>query len=955
MRRFLCYIALLLTGITLNVSADGIDDIRQTLMTSAVQQAQEKVFVHTDNQCYFVGDTLWYKAYVVRADNFKPTDMSRLLYVELLSPDGMLVERQTVIVSPAGFTCGQFALTDSLYSGYYELRAYTRWNLNFNVREHYYRKQETWWFYNKQMAADYYRVWDGLYSRVFPVYSKPEKAGDYDARYMYQRPKTRLPRKKKDDLVVTFYPEGGHLIDGIENRVAFDVTDQHGEAINIKGTIDLGNGETLTLRTEHMGRGVFTVTPNGKRLHASFHWRNKDWTIDLPKAEAHGVAFRLDGNKLDINAVGLPEDKEYAVSILCRGALKHFEQVQFSSHLSPLTSHLSLPFDKLPTGVADITLFDSDGQILADRLCFVNNHEHDSLLITAPIERTHTYAPYERVDLPIQLHGVNQPTTFSLAIRDSYTNEPSYDDGNLMTDLLLSSELRGFIAHPAYYFEADDDVHRHHLDLLMMVQGWRKYKWQELAQEDRPMRYQPETTLTVEGAVYKMLNIIPVGDFQAGYDEITDWQFGRFPSDTEDMENIGDAVSYNSNNEASGDEVEITSTSTEPTIIYSDLASANDNLGINHGNLKHEVMVEAEVTFDDYFVGAIQQTKGGRFIFEVPPFYGLAYLNLKAYNEKDSVKKNMASRKDAKVYDEDAFPDYYVKRDLFFPVFTHDYNYYEKHQPDIDYSQLVDTLSEYSMENDVHELGEVNVKGKRRGRRAIDWKKPAYVVDAYDLYNDLTDRGLSFGKLDMRQFPVQVCKLLFGNMNRPLNYNVDGRIEGHTYYRSYSPFTSGDEAEQAGLFVANRTSTYLYRRLKLKRLQNIRVYTDYEPRTEDSLMVYDSHTADATVDLELIPNDGVQTTYRDRHIRLRGVNMAEEFYQPDYSHRQPEGVGRQPKGVGEDLQSPPDYRRTLYWNPNAVSDSEGRFTATFYNNSKETRISMSAAGVTLDGHLLHSK
>ena len=955
MRRFLCYIALLLTGITLNVSADGIDDIRQTLLASTVQQAQEKVFVHTDNQCYFVGDTLWYKAYVVRADDLKPTDMSRLLYVELLSPDGMLVERQTVIVSPAGFTCGQFALTDSLYSGYYELRAYTRWNLNFNVREHYYRREETWWFYNKKMAADYYRVWDGLYSRVFPVYSKPEKAGDYDARYMYQRPKTRLPRKKKDDLVVTFYPEGGHLIDGIENRVAFDVTDQHGEAINIKGTIDLGNGETLTLRTEHMGRGVFTVTPNGKRLHASFHWRNKDWTIDLPKAEAHGAAFRLDGNKLEINAVGLPEDKEYAVSILCRGALKHFEQVQFSSHLSPLTSHLSLPFDKLPTGVADITLFDSDGQILADRLCFVNNHEHDSLLITAPIERTHTYAPYERVDLPIQLHGVNQPTTFSLAIRDSYTNEPSYDDGNLMTDLLLSSELRGFIAHPAYYFEADDDVHRHHLDLLMMVQGWRKYKWQELAQEDRPMRYQPETTLTVEGAVYKMLNIIPVGDFQAGYDEITDWQFGRFPSDTEDMENIGDAVSYNSNNEASGDEVEITSTSTEPTIIYSDLASANDNLGINHGNLKHEVMVEAEVTFDDYFVGAIQQTKGGRFIFEVPPFYGLAYLNLKAYNEKDSVKKNMASRKDAKVYDEDAFPDYYVKRDLFFPVFTHDYNYYEKHQPDIDYSQLVDTLSEYSMENDVHELGEVNVKGKRRGRRAIDWKKPAYVVDAYDLYNDLTDRGLSFGKLDMRQFPVQVCKLLFGNMNRPLNYNVDGRIEGHTYYRSYSPFTSGDEAEQAGLFVANRTSTYLYRRLKLKRLQNIRVYTDYEPRTEDSLMVYDSHTADATVDLELIPNDGVQTTYRDRHIRLRGVNMAEEFYQPDYSHRQPEGVGRQPKGVGEDLQSPPDYRRTLYWNPNAVSDSEGRFTATFYNNSKETRISMSAAGVTLDGHLLHSK
>ncbi len=935
-------------GIAVEVRAGNLEDIRQTLMASSEQQVQEKVFVHTDNQCYFVGDTLWYKAYVVRADNLQPTNMSRLLYVELLSPDGMLVERQTVIISPTGYTCGQFELTDSLYSGYYELRAYTRWNLNFNVREHYYRKEETWWFYNKQMAADYFRVWDGLYSRVLPIYSKPEKEGDYDARYMYQRPKTRLPRKKKDDLVVNFYPEGGHLIDGLENRVAFEVNDQHGEAINIKGTIDMGNGQTIPLKTEHMGRGVFTVTPNGKRLHASFHWRNKDWTINLPKAEVQGATIRLDGNRLDIKAYGLPQDKDYAVSILCRGALKYFEQVSFNSQTSTLNSSLSnlsssiiLPFDELPSGVADITLFDSDGQIVADRLCFVNNHEHDSLLITAPIERAHTYSPYELIDLPIQLHGVSQPTTFSLAIRDTYTSEPSYDDGNLMTDLLLSSELRGFIAHPAYYFEADDDVHRHHLDLLMMVQGWRKYKWQELAVADRPMRYEPEKSLTIEGAVYKMLNIIPVGDYQAGYDEITDWQFGRFPSDTEEDDHLGDIVSYNSDSEGSGGETETTSTVSAPTVIYSDLASANDNIGINHGNLKHEVLVEAEVSIGDQFVGAIQETKNGRFLFEVPPFYGMTYLNMKAYNEKDSLKKNMASRKDAKILDEDAFPDYYVKRDMFFPVFTHDYNFYEKHQPNVEYAELVDTLSEYSMENDVHELGEVNVKGKRRGRRAIDWKKPAYVVNAYDIYNDLTDRGLSFGKLDMRQFPVQVCKLLFGNMNRPLKYNVDGRIEGHTYYRNYSPYATGDEAEQAGLFVANRTSTHLYRILKLKHLQNIRVYTDYEPRTEDSLMVYEAHSPDATVDLELIPDDGVQPTFRDRHIIMRGFNMAEDFYQPDYSHRTVEGL-------------PADYRRTLYWNPNAVSDSTGHFNATFYNNGKETRISMSAAGVTLDGHLLHT-
>ena len=108
------------------VEAGNIEDIRQALLQSSLSQVQEKVYLHTDNQCYFVGDTLWYKAYVVRADNLKPTDLSRILYVELLSPDGLLVERQQIVVNPKGYTCGQFVLTDSLYSGYYEMRAYTK-------------------------------------------------------------------------------------------------------------------------------------------------------------------------------------------------------------------------------------------------------------------------------------------------------------------------------------------------------------------------------------------------------------------------------------------------------------------------------------------------------------------------------------------------------------------------------------------------------------------------------------------------------------------------------------------------------------------------------------------------------------------------------------------------------------------------------------------------------------
>ena len=913
----LLYICLCLLW-TQMAPAGNLDQIRHALEQSGKTQVQEKVYIHTDNECYFVGDTLWYKAYVVRADRLVPTDMSRILYVELLSPDGLLVERQNIIVSAKGYTCGQFVLHDSLYSGYYELRAYTRWMLNFNTGHQRYSRDDTWYFYNKQMAADYFRTWDDLYSRVLPVYSKSEQPGDYDARRMYQRPKQEIPQPKKDKLLVTFYPEGGHLIAGVENRVAFEAVDQYGEVVNIKGEIQ-GNGvQPQTIQTDYMGRGVFAVTPSDKRLEAHFTFRGKKYDIPLPRPEQQGVAIRLENSRLHINAKELPNTKDYAVSILCRGVLCYFEQYDITNR------QLEIPIDSLPTGVNELTLFDSDGRIWASRLFFVNHHDYDAALITPEesMQQAKTYQPYERVEFPVACQGVTAPTTFSISIRDTNTDEPTYNNGNLMTDMLLSSDLRGFIAKPAYYFESDDAIHCRHLDMLMMVQGWRKYKWSELTDTTRTLRYQPETTLTVEGQVCKMLDVAEVQP-----DEVSSWQDGRVAGHTN--------IEF--------DEEGVQTITTE----YSDMERANENIGIDNKGVRREVLVEAEITVGTaggtQTAGSIQRTRDGRFWFQIPPFYGLGYLNLKAYSPSDSIKKNMASRRDAKVYDEKAYPDYFVKRDLFFPMTTQPYNYYQNHMPDVDAEMLIDTLSTLSMENDVHQLANLNVKGHRRGRRAIDWKKPAYVLDAYDIYNELTDRGLSFGYFDMRQFPLQVSRYLYGNMGRRRKYNIDGRLEHYTYWRNYSPLSRGaSEAEEAGLFRAHRTDQYLYNHLLLSRLQDVRVFSDYEPRNPDSTMVERELAADVTVQMVPIPDEGRQVVFRDRHIVLQGFNEPEQFYQPDYSLRQPD-------------ERPADYRRTLYWNPNAMTDEQGRFTAVFYNNGKETRIRMSAAGVTPDGRLMHSK
>lgn len=939
-----CFLIVLSCLLALAGRADGgrLDNIRRTLEEASARQVQEKVFLHTDNTCYFVGDTIWYKAYVVRADDLRYTDMSRVLYVELLTPDGLLVERQRVIVSDRGFGCGQFCLQDSLYSGYYEVRAYTRWMLNFNVSLQRYTRDDSHLFYSAGMARDYFRRWDGLYSRVLPIYSRPDKLGDYTYKRMYGRPKQNVQKAAKRTLHAAFFPEGGHLVEGVPCRVAFELTDQDGAAVSLTGRVTDGGRDVAEARTQHLGRGVFTVTPGKTRLRSEFRWRGEDYAFDLPKAEASGVALRLDSGRVRLVARGMPEG-EYGLSVLCRGVLKDFRSVTFGADGS---AEVGLPAT-LPTGVNDVTLFTADGRIVADRLFFVNGHDYDAGRTVVESGAKVQYDPYEEINLQLACGGVTEPTLVSVAVRDACTDEETYDDGDIRTELLLSSELKGFIASPAYYFAADDEEHRQALDQLMMVQGWRRYDWRELSDTlFMERRYQPEKSLTVEGGVYKTPDLT-----LAEPEEIASWARGRGMTGmkVEEVDAIADPFAEIPD---ASETVDLGTGSPDMTaderagfassIEYGSLGTANDQIGVNHGGLKKEVFVEATVVYSDGLVGGKQLTHdGGRYSFEIPPFYGTAVLKMKAYNEKDSLKKSMASRHDRDMTNEEAYPDYYVKRDMFFPVFASKYGYYQTHCPEIRTSLDLgrpDSLS--SMETEDHLLQNLDVKGKKRGRRAIDYTKPAYVADAYDLYNDITDYGLSFGMYDMRQFPVQIARYLYGNMGRYKRYNVAGRIDRYTYYRTFNPDGNlGSEVSGMSRTMDNRNPRTFYDQLKLRSLHKVRVYTDYEPRNSDVDLEMSRTTADVTVEMVPFEDGGGQYTFRDRHIVLRGFNEPTAFYNPDYSKQKP--------------QRSKDYRRTLYWNPNAVTDSEGRLTAKFYNNGKETRIKVSVAGITKEGKFVY--
>lgn len=891
-------------------SADALDNLANAMRNDA--QIQEKVYVQTDNTCYFVGDTLWYKAFVLRADDHRPTDMSKILYVELLSPDGVLVERQRVIVSPKGMTCGQFALPDSLYSGYYEIRAYTRWMLNFNVSQKNYTRDDKYKFYSNQMAKDYFRDWEGLYSRVLPVFSKPATAGDYDGKYMYGRPKQEMEYVEKPRLEVSFYPEGGNLVEGKTCRMAFEITDRDGQALSLKGQLSDGT----PLAAGYLGRGIVTFVPNGQK--ASFEWNGKTWDFDLPKAQPTGVAMQYNDGKVSWENVGV---QVAAVAVTCRGRLRYFER---TSH-----NEAVIPADSLSSGVNELLLLDSEARILASRLFFADRGDAVQTINVSSDKLD--YMPFEPINISVT--GAQPHMPLALSVRDRRTDDTSYDDGNMYTELLLCSDLRGFIPSPAYYFSSSEPSRRNDLDLLLMVQGWRRY-------ERVPMlRYTPEHTLTYEGTVNKMLgvDILDINDIEGldSHESVADESIRRAQDAVteggvdmmgQSVETSGDDTNAKAADEAAKAESEVADDNAE-------LQTEPTYLGVNHGNLKKEVLVEAELVKDGVTCGSVQKTSdGGHFVFELPPFYGKAVLFVKAYNEKDSLKKSMAVGNDKDRLNEEAYPDFYVKQDLFYPVFPHPYSWYQTHQPEWRNMMIDDgmDMAEGSKLDGDHTLSTVKVDAKRRSRRAVDFRKPAFVIDAYELYNIATDRGLSWGLPNMGTFPSVACFTVYANMNRHRDYNIRAFLDNsYVFYQNFSSHIAT---------IKNRSNAAVFRDLHLRRIQNFRFYTDFEPRNADAWHTESLNLEDVTLVYELLPDDGTRYTYRDRRYLFDGFARPQAFYSPNYSNAKP--------------QQGQDYRRTLYWNPNAMPDDDGNFNVTVYNNGKETRVRVNAEGITSDGKVM---
>ncbi|RZL14096.1 MAG: hypothetical protein EOO89_16585, partial [Pedobacter sp.] len=439
MRNLRVYFFVILTfviGSAFVISADPIDQIVSSLEKFTSSQIQEKVFVHTDKPFYAAGDTIWYKAYTVDARENLPTNLSGVLYVDLLNEKDSVFSSQRIKLI-AGMGNAQIALPIDIKPGNYTMYAYTNWMKNYD-RSFFFKKQFT----------------------IANPFAK----------------EAALTTAGSKDVELGFFPEGGDLVAGIRSVIAFKAAGADGMGINLKGNIvDEAGQKVIDFSTEHFGMGITAMVPEaGKKYMAQVtEGPGAGLNIALPLAKTEGYVLAVRnrdtaGVTVKVTAsAGLVSDKELLLVLQSNGEIQHVTKFK-----SQQVSNILVPRSKLTTGIVQLTLF-SGTTPLAERLIFIN--QDDQLRASITSNKT-TYATREATELDLKvLNKAGQPVlgSFSVSVVDEEKVKSDEQlEENILTNLLLTSELKGTIEKPGYYFNKKNEEAGRHLDALLLTQGW---------------------------------------------------------------------------------------------------------------------------------------------------------------------------------------------------------------------------------------------------------------------------------------------------------------------------------------------------------------------------------------------------------------------------------------------------------------------------------------------------
>lgn len=809
---------------------------------------QEKVYLEFDNTAYFQGEAIWFKAFVTEASTLKRAP-SKVLYVDLVAPGGEVLQQQKLKVV-GGQADGGFALLDAATgqarekrgmtnypSGFYEVRAYTQNMLDFSP--------------------------EASFSRVFPVYLQPKRAGDYDKSVVREEghPELEPPREFEDEnrkINVDFYPEGGDMVVGLPSNIAFHCYGPTGEALDGKISVD-----GLLYSTVHNGMGSFVMIPDGVRESVKFITEDgKTRNFRLPKSLKSGYTMIMTENsdsifRAQVFRTSDRNEREVGVTVTCRGELIGFDILGGAD-----TTDFVMKSSTWPVGVCRVTLFNQDGMILASRSFF-----HSNSRFSAPVIDVDTDS-MSRVGFGKQVMRFSLHDHLGNPIRDrfclSVSDIADYGNGstdNIMSNLLLSSDLKGYIRNPDYYLESNDSVHARDLDLLTLVHGWERYEWRTMSGiEEFNEKHRVEDSLTMNGWVLTYAKRDPVSGAEvlASVVPKDKTKFESFQYVTGSDGYFG----FNLSDFQNSAKMRISMMTVRPSgtlkaetrhrikIERSDFPEAREILMSERNLQEHDwkrVDVNGTEKTNDGLPEVIREDLGV-LLDDVDITAARQFIDYDTFVALD-VRKDAEMELDAGEYTSDVFDylqskGYHFNHEIFF--YVHDSKQAVYHKP-FDNPMTIDLI----------DIKSILVYDDPM------WKR--HIYDLVPLLIELKRKQSDWDFIDGMFFDVE-------------NGNYDFTKQPSKKYRLID------------------------------------------------IQVKDEHELMSVKDIRNLSK---------RETTVVGFSEPVQFFSPQY----PNGP------VHGDV----DYRRTLYWNPNVVTDENGQAMVEFYNNGYSTRFRVKGAGLTASG------
>ncbi|WP_298419983.1 hypothetical protein [uncultured Kordia sp.] len=498
----------------------------------ASKQLKENIYIHTDKDIYEPGEDLWFKAYILNANDLKISLKTNMIFVELRKPGEEESNiKKEIYTASTGFANGHLFLADILKDGIYQLVIYTKntientsktilANKQIEIRENIIPKILIDSEFHKKSynRTDDLQLEVAIFSRsrvpyaeasiVAEIFSTDKKIGRIKAKtntkgaakLIFPAKKTanaeyiqlRVQYKNKtvnytvdipfqNPAAIQFgmYPEGGNLIENLTNTLAFKAVDHHGKPLNVAGTLYEDGKKVRSFEATHFGMGKFSFVPKPfKKYTVQLSNPVLDSVFELPDIRKSGIKLQVDRNNQKNILFSITKTKDVSLqNVYIRAQSRGNIYWMATASLVKDRIHFKIPLDKLPQGIAEITVFNERFQPLAERLVYANL---DQKLHVKLEEITKLlYRQKDKVNIQFSVkdqYGKPAIGHFSLSVFDHlYADKDNHY--NMLPHYYLFSELKGHIYNASYYFNEKNKNREEKLDLLLLAQGWRAYNW----------------------------------------------------------------------------------------------------------------------------------------------------------------------------------------------------------------------------------------------------------------------------------------------------------------------------------------------------------------------------------------------------------------------------------------------------------------------------------------------